>query len=250
MKLEILTEFLDQELRVAEISDSSVNGLQVANTGEVNRVALAVDASQAAFEKAREERADMIVVHHGLLWGKPVPLTGLMYERIKMLINHNIALYAAHLPLDLHPELGNNARITELMNWKDAKNFGEYHGSVIGKSVTLEKEMDVEDLIRSLVDKLGTPLTAWTFGQRTVRKLGIVSGGGLGMLQEAVDGKFDVFITGEPGHSHYWTAREAGIHVIFGGHYATETLGVKAVGRLLEKKWELETVFIDLPTGL
>jgi len=246
----MLTEFLDQELRVAEISDSSVNGLQVANTGEINKIALAVDASQAAFEKAREERADMLIVHHGLLWEKPVPLTGLMYERVKTLIQNDICLYAAHLPLDLHPELGNNAQITQLMNWPEAEDFGEYHGSVIGKAVTLNKEMDVEDLIRLLKEKLDTPLTAWTFGSRNVRKLGIVSGGGLGMLQEAVDGKFDVFITGEPGHSHYWTAREAGIHVIFGGHYATETLGVKAVGRLLEKKWGMETVFIDLPTGL
>ena len=250
MKTKDLAEYLDDLLKIKDVEDDSLNGLQVANSGKTQKVALAVDGSLKAVERAKDLDAHLLFVHHGLFWGKPVPLTGFLYQRIRLFVESDIALYAAHLPLDLHPELGNNAQITKVLGWPTSGDFGEYHGTVIGKEVRFEEPVSLSAVADRLREGLGCDPKIWDFGSDEVKRLGYVSGGGLGMLQQAIEAGMDTYITGEPGHASYWTAKEAGINVVFAGHYATETLGVKAVGEVLQEKWGLKTVFIDLPTGL
>ncbi len=250
MKLSLLVKHLNSLFKIEEIEDDSLNGLQVENSGDVEKVALAVDACAASFEKARNLGARLLFVHHGLFWGKPVRLQGALYRRIQMLIESDIALYAVHLPLDLHAEFGNNAQIAKVLGWPITGDFGEYHGSIIGKEVQFETPMHVDDVIDHLQSRLSCNPVAWKFGNPSIRRLGYVSGGGLSILEQAIEAKMDAYITGEPGHTAYWAAKEAGINIIFAGHYATETLGVKAIGEHLREKFDLDTVFIDLPTGL
>lgn len=250
MKTKDFADYLDDLLKIRDVEDDSLNGLQVENSGEVNKVATAVDTSVEAIEKAKKLEANFLFVHHGLLWSKPVPLKGAIYRRIQLLIESDIALYAAHLPLDLHPELGNNAQVEKILGWTTIGDFGEYHGTVIGKEVEFDKPVRLSEIVDQLRERLNCEPKIWNFGPKQVKRLGYVSGGGLSMLRQAIDAGMDLYITGEPAHSFYWIAKEAGISVIFGGHYATETLGVKAVGEVIQKKFGLETVFIDLPTGL
>ncbi len=250
MKLKKITDFLDEKLRIKEIDDYSLNGMQIENSGQVNKVGFAVDASLAAFKQAAQESADLLVVHHGLFWDKPLAITGSLYQRLKILLNADIALYAAHLPLDLHNELGNNARVQKVLGWKVSGDFGEYRGIEIGKRVDFDTPVSLDQLENEISKKLKCKPLVWNFGKEKIKKAGYVSGGAIDLLEQAIDKGLDLFITGEPKHSFYWTAKEAGINVIFAGHYATETLGVKAVSELLAKKFGLDCFFIDLPTGL
>lgn len=249
MQLMTITDFLDEQLNIHAINDSSLNGLQVANSGKVEKIAVAVDASAASIEKAAAWGADLLFVHHGLFWGSPVPLTGALYRRISLLVNHDMALYAAHLPLDQHPVLGNNAQIENVFGWPVSGDFGDYHGTVIGKMVEFQKPVRLESLIETITEKLGAAPQVWAAGPAEIERLGYVSGGAVSLLQQAVDAGFDAFITGEPAHAAYWSAHEEKINVIFAGHYATETLGVKAAARLLEQTFGLKTIFLDIPTG-
>jgi len=249
IKTSELAQFLDELLKIKEIEDDSQNGLQVENSGNVKKVALAVDASIASFIKTKKEGCDFLLVHHGLFWNKPFTVTGQFYQRIQSLINADIALYAAHLPLDLHPELGNNAQVQQILNWPVTGDFGDYHGTIIGKEVQFDHLKTIDELINEMTNSLNCQIQTWRFGPEKIKRIAYVSGGGISLLQEAIDKHMDAFITGEPKHDSYWMAKEAGMNVIFAGHYATETLGVKAVGKVLEDKFNLETVFIDLPTG-
>ncbi len=250
MKTHELTDFLDHYLNITAIEDRSLNGLQVDNSGEVSKVACAVDASLAAFRAAADCGAELLLVHHGLFWGEPLPLVGPFYERIRLLLESDLALYAAHLPLDLHPEVGNNACIQEALGWPAAGEFGDYHGTVIGRLVEFPAGKSLDEITDIVRERLGSTPLVWNFGPKTIIKAGYVSGGAVSLLHQAIAAGLDLMITGEPSHSSYWEAKEAGINVIFAGHYATETLGVKALARLLKKKFEIETEFIDLPTGL
>jgi dinuclear metal center YbgI/SA1388 family protein len=249
METQRLIDYLDDLLNIRGIEDDSLNGLQVANSGTLHKVALAVDASAASIKKAKEIGAQLLFVHHGLFWGRPLPLTGYMYQRIQLLIKSDIALYAAHLPLDFHPDLGNNTQLCKLMGWPIVGDFGEYRGSTIGKEVRLEKPVLFSEVVDQFRRNLKCEPIIWDFGTEKVMRLGCVSGGALTMLDQAIRAKLDVYVTGEPKHSFYWIAKEASINVIFGGHYTTETFGVQAVGEVIQKEFGLETVFIDLPTG-
>ena len=244
-----LVGFLDETLAIHAIADRSQNGLQVENSGKVTRVGLAVDASLATFEAARERGIDFLLVHHGLFWGQPENVTGPLYWRIKTLMDADMALYAAHLPLDLHETLGNNARIVAEAGWTDEGPFGLYQGTAIGRAAVLPQPLTRDAFAQSLQKILGVTPLAWPFGTSTIRRVAVVSGGGLGQMKEAAQAGFDAFVTGEPGHSSYWLASELGINVFFAGHYATETWGVKATGRLLTETFGLDVQFIDLPTG-
>jgi dinuclear metal center YbgI/SA1388 family protein len=250
MELSELTKYLDQLLHISEIEDDSLNGLQVENSGHVKKIALAVDACESAFQKAREIGADFVLVHHGLFWGKPVAVTRMMYRRIQLLFECDIALYAAHLPLDMHSSLGNNAQVGEIFKWPVVEDFGEYHGSTIGKKIVFNEPVSFRKVLEDVKQKLNSNPLVWEFGPRDITQMGYISGGGVKMLQQAIEAGMDAYITGEPGHGSFWTAKEAGINVIFPGHYATETLGVKAVGEHIRSKFGLEVEFIDLPTGL
>ncbi|HXF95676.1 MAG TPA: Nif3-like dinuclear metal center hexameric protein [Gemmatimonadales bacterium] len=250
LELARLVAYLDDYLRTGAIRDApgALNGLQVANTGTVSRLAAAVDFCEATVNLAARAGADLLVVHHGLFWGEVRPLTGPHYRRVAALLRHDIALYAAHLPLDCHPEVGNNPLLARQLGLAPAGEFGEYEGQSIG--VWCETDLDREALTRRLSDVLGTPPRLLAFGPERVRRVGIVSGAGGGLIPQAAHAGLDTFVTGEGAHHSYFDAEELGLNVYFGGHYRTETFGVRALAERLEAQFGLPWVFLDHPTGL
>jgi dinuclear metal center YbgI/SA1388 family protein len=251
MKRDELVAYLDEYLKVGTIQDESQNGLQVEGPEQVYRAAFAVDACREAFEKAAAAGAQILVVHHGLFWDKPVRLVGPLFGRVRALVTRECALYAAHLPLDMHPEVGNNAELARLLELGERRPFGEYHGSKIGIGGAVESPLPLEALAERLERATGQPaVLVLAHGPMLVSRVGCVSGGASMLMDQVAHAGFDTFITGEPSHSFFHHAAEYGLNVIFGGHYATETLGVKALARHVAEKLGLETVFLDVPTGL
>lgn len=244
-----LAQWLDEILQIHSISDDSLNGLQVANSGKLSKVALAVDVSETAIRHAKQVEADFLLVHHGLFWGKPEPLIGPLYKRIRLLMDYDMALYAVHLPLDLHPEYGNNVGLIRMLGWQPSFDVGEFHGKPIGKAVILSHPVSLDSIVEKWKNQFSEEPLVWRFGPETISRIAVVSGGALVLLDEMVRKHFDLFITGEPKHSGYWFAKEAGINVLFGGHYATETCGVKRLGEAIKDQWKIDTVFLDHPTG-
>jgi dinuclear metal center YbgI/SA1388 family protein len=251
MERNALVQYLDQFLRVEEIEDKSQNGLQVEGPDEVAKVAFAVDASQAAFERAVREKAQLLIVHHGLFWSEPVRLVGPHFQRVKTLIEGHCGLYAVHLPLDAHPEVGNNAEMMRLLGLEEREPFGEYHGTEIGFAGRLDRPLDMSSLIGRLVEALGRPpIRVLDYGPDEVERIACVSGGAASMMGQVDEAGLDAYITGETSHTFFHEAVERNLNVLFAGHYATETLGVKALARHLEEQFQLGTVFFDIPTGM
>ncbi|MGD8998610.1 MAG: Nif3-like dinuclear metal center hexameric protein [Anaerolineae bacterium] len=251
MKRDELVDYLDAYLRVGEIDDTSLNGLQVEGPAEVKRAAFAVDACLASFEQAVAEGVQLLVVHHGLFWSEPQRLVGPHFERVRTLIEGRCALYAVHLPLDAHPEVGNNAEMARLLRLGDVGPFGTYHGLDIGVAGVLEPPLDLPALIGRLIDAVGTPpVRVLDHGPDEVRTVGCVSGDAASMMDQAAAEGLDAYITGETSHVFFHQASERGLNVLFAGHYATETLGVRALARHLEERFALETVFLNIPTGV
>lgn len=250
MQRDELVKYLDDLLRIKAIEDSSNNGLQVEGAAQVRRLAFAVDASLAAFEGARAAGAQMLVVHHGLFWGQPLMVTGTHRRRLGMLIDAEISLYAAHLPLDFHPELGNNVTLARWLGLAGVEPFGDYKGQPAGYAGRLPEALTVDDLAARVEAALGEPVSkVWAFGRPTVETMGIISGGAARFVDQAAAAGLDAFLTGEISHGAFHEARELGVNVIFGGHYATETVGLKALAEHLAAQFGLETTFLDLPTG-
>ena len=246
-----LVEHLDEYLDVANVPDfpGAKNGLQVENAGTVTRIAACTDACQATIDAAAEAGADLLLVHHGLFWGDGIqPLTGRSYNRIRGLLEAGIAVYSAHLPLDVHAEVGNNAQLARLLAMQVAGRFGEYEGCAIG--VHGELEVGRDDLARRLAKALGHEPMVIATGPERCRRVGIVTGGGSSLLAQARDAGLDTFVSGEGPHHSYFDAEEWGLNVIYAGHYATETLGVKALAEHLGATFGLPWEFIDHPTGL
>ena len=250
IKLKELVEFLDYELDIKNINDTSLNGLQVEGKQDIRRVGLAVDASIEAFKRADRSSCDILIVHHGLLWDKPSRLKGILGERIKFLMQKNISLYTAHLPLDKHEFYGNNAQLAKMFNLQNIEDFGRYNKMDIGFSGELEETKDFEEFAKEVKEKLNTAVKAFPFGKKRVKKIAIVSGGGGFAINEAISKDVDVLLTGETKHSAFYSAKDGKLNVLFAGHYATETLGLKALGNLLKEKFDIEVGFIDIPTGL
>ena len=255
MKLGEVCERLDQELRTdafAEI-DGSPNGLQVgASDQTVERAAFAVDAAQATIDAAAEVGADLLVVHHGLWWEGTERLTGRTYERVAALLEHDIALYVSHLPLDSHQEFGNAAQIGAELGLQEVKPFGSHGGEFIGQCGNSPTEASIDGLTTDLanaIDVSSDDIFTLSFGPTTIRSIAIVTGSGIDWLDEAVENGADALITGEGKQVGYHAARESGIHVLLAGHYATETGGVRALASLVEE-WGIESTFLDHPTGL
>lgn len=249
MELNKIRNFLDDYLKIAQIEDSSVNGLQVEGKKEVNKIAFGVDACQSLFDFAKNENADMVVVHHGIIWDGIKSVTGITYKRIKFLVENEISLYASHLPLDKHDEIGNNIQFLKLLKIEKKEEFGDYHGINIGFMGEFKSDKNIDSFVEDIDRKLMTKCKILKFGKDKIKKVGVVSGCAPGIVEEAVE-KVDCFVTGEASHQVYHAAKEAKINVVFAGHYATETLGVKALSELAEKKFKIKTQFIDLPTGL
>ncbi len=250
MKLDELAGYLDEFLRVRVIEDSSNNGLQVGGAEEVTRLAFAVDASLAAFEAARARAAQMLIVHHGLFWSRPLMITGIHRRRLQTLLDAGIALYAAHLPLDYHEEVGNNVTLARWLELEEVEPFGAYKGLPAGSAGRLSRPCSLGQFTLQVERLLGEPvLRVWPFGSEAVQKVGIVSGGAGSLVSQAVDAGVDVYLTGEVSHIAYHEARELGVNVVFGGHYATETAGLKSLAEHLAARFDLETTFLDLSTG-
>jgi dinuclear metal center YbgI/SA1388 family protein len=245
-----ICQFLDKELKTKEVSDASQNGLQVEGRNEVKKIVFAVDASLDAFEEAHKRKADMVIVHHGLFWDKPLPLTGILYQRLYVLFKHQISLYAAHLPIDIHHKVGNNAQLMNFFITKKRETFGNYHGTEIGFLGILQRETTLAEVIAILEKSLNTKCHVLNFGMERIKTIAVVSGGAAELAAEAVNKKIDLFITGEPKLSSYYIAKEGKINIIFAGHYATETLGMKALSKVVCEQFSIECEFVDLPTGL
>ncbi len=242
-----IVDFLNRELKIQDYTDSSHNGLQVQNSGKVRKICCGVDASMEFFRLAHKRGADLLICHHGISWDNSLKrITGLNYQRLSFLLKNDIALYACHLPLDAHSQLGNNAMLCKALGIRGKKPFGEYRGKLIGYYGTLPRREDYHSF-RSRVEKLlGTNIQSLEFGRKTVRTVGVVSGGASELIEEASHLNLDVFLTGEATLMGRNLAKDCGINVIFGGHYATEAFGVKALGAAVEKKFSVKASFINL----
>ena len=250
MKRDDLVAYLDEFLQIGAISDRSNNGLQVAGGANVDRVAFAVDASLAAFEGAQAGGAQMLIVHHGLFWGEPLMVTGIHRRRLEVLLDSGLSLYAAHLPLDFHDQVGNNATLARWLGLGDVAGFGDYKGHAAGIAGRLPAPCTMDEFAAHIEQVLGEPvIQVWPFGADVVERVGIISGGAGSLLDQAAGAGVDVYLTGELSHSAYHQAQELGLNVVFGGHYATETAGPKALALHLSGQFEIETFFLDLPTG-
>lgn len=252
VSLDTLTAYLDSHLRIREVPDepNAVNGLQVSNRGEIHRIIAAVDASQATIESASAEPrgSALFLVHHGLFWDGNVPVTGRRYRRLHSLIEHDHALYSAHIPLDVHPDLGNNAALARLIGLSISGEFGQYRGILLGLKGRLT--MAREELVHRIDQLLGVRCRLIPGGPQHTAHVGIITGGAGSMIGEAARAGLDTFITGEGAHHTYFDAVEGAINVIYAGHYATEKLGVQRLAQHLSSHFGLPWEFVDHDTGL
>jgi len=248
--LSTLTRYCDQLLNPDQFNDwaGASNGLQVENSGKVTRIAAAVDASLATIQLAIAEKADLLLVHHGLFWGKTHPWTGNRYRCIRLLIENNLAVYSSHLPLDAHSRFGNNARLCAALGLEKLKPFFFHKGQFIG--LQSKTKIAREKLQKLLAQILGREPILLPGGPIVCRRVGVVTGGAGNELQLAASEGVDTFITGEGSHWTFAAAEELQINVFYGGHYATETFGVKALAAHLSKKFSVPWSFLDHPTGL
>lgn len=250
-KLADIVKLLDARLRVAEIRDAPValNGLQVENDGNVTLVALAVDGSQATIDEAVAAGADLLILHHGIFWCGLRPLTGWWRRKLCRCLAGNLAVYAAHLPLDLHPELGNNAGIARGLGLRDVQPEIDYHGTLIGLSGLFEGS--VGELRERYAAITGSAVTGVVHdAEAPAGRVAVCSGDGGEEIYQVQAKGYRCYLTGEENHWVLNAAQDMGINLLFAGHYATETFGVKALGELLEREFGLPTMFIDRPTGM
>lgn len=252
MQLESLIQYTGEYLGLADHPDypGALNGLQVDGPDLVERIATAVDASEASIIAAAEREADLLIVHHGLFWGGLRPLTGPFYRRVQALIKNGIALYSCHLPLDGHGEVGNSALLARALGLELEGRFAAYKGAEVGWIGRLEEPLDLDALTARAADVLGGAIHTIPGGSGRIDRVGVVTGGGASFIAEAAEAGLDALVTGEGPHHAHFDAMELGINVLFGGHYATETFGVRALGEHLAERFSLSCEFIDQPTGL
>ena len=251
-----LVQYLDDILETASVPDypNAVNGLQVGNRGRITSVAASVDFSGKAVSAAASAGADLLLVHHGMFWSGAKPITGASYDRMRALLDNDIAVYSSHLPLDRHQQFGNNVLLSEQLGLIPSGEFASYKGKSIG--VRGECDLATGEIARrtrAFADHHGGSLVTTPFEDtRRTLSWAICTGAGASAetLQEAVDTGIDTLIVGEGPH---WTAVEAaeiGLTIIYAGHYATETLGVAALGKHLAERYSLDFTVVSAPTGL
>lgn len=253
IKRDKIIDFINKTLKVEPDKDPYLfNGIQVVGKDEVKKVALGVSPNSELFQKAADWGAEMIILHHGLLGPKVnTPITKVLKKRLKILFDYDITLLTYHLFLDNHPTLGNNAQVIKLLGAKKGNKFGYLDKLYWGYEGEFPKPIPIEELIKRLKKLCGPGVKFFKFGPKMVRKIGVVSGGGPYILNEAVDKNLDVFITGEPKEPTREWAKEAGVHFIYPGHYNSEKFGVVALEEVLKKKFpQLEIKFIDIPNPL
>ncbi|HXT18101.1 MAG TPA: Nif3-like dinuclear metal center hexameric protein [Gemmatimonadaceae bacterium] len=254
--LETLAGFLDATLDVANVPDygGAVNGVQLANTGDIARVATAVDFSTASIEGAIAADARLLIVHHGMFWNGAQPITGHRYHRLARLMGHDVAVYSSHLPLDVHPTLGNNALLAKRLGLSPSAGFARYKTIDVGLSGDCDlPTRTLAERASELSREFGGSLVTTAFdANRLTRRWAVCTGAGAdsASLAEAAERGIDTLIVGEGPHHTGVEARELGIVVMYAGHYATETLGVRALGDLLAERFGVTSTFVDAPTGL
>lgn len=250
VSLRTIVAHCDKILGVADIKDfpGAANGLQVTNGGGVSRMVATVDASLATVKLAVTARADLLIVHHGLFWNVRQPWTGNNYELFRLLVENNLAVYSSHLPLDFHPKLGNNVILCAALGLKKLRPFLFKDGQAYG----LQSQTKISRLaLASRLQRVtGERTLTVPGGSERCERIGVITGGAGDFLQKAVEEGVDTFITGEGPHWTYALAEELGVNILYGGHYATETFGVKALAAHLSKKFHVPWAFLDHPTGL
>jgi dinuclear metal center YbgI/SA1388 family protein len=242
---------LDAILEPDRFRDYGPNGLQVPGPDEIRCVVTGVSAHAELFAAAAERGADLVLTHHGMLWDRgPRRIDAAMKRRLKLLFDHDMGLAAYHLPLDAHPEHGNNALIAQGLGATSATPFGEHDGAHIGVAARFEEPAAIEELVARVEALCGRPPLVFAAGPDPVRSLGIVSGAGGGYLPEAAERRLDAFLTGEPSERDMAEARERGVTYLAAGHYATETFGVQRLGELLARRFGIRHEFVDVPNPI
>ena len=245
-----MVAYLNAYLAVGEIPDytEAYNGLQVEGRAQIRRIVVAVDACLATIEQAIAFDADLMLVHHGLFWGAKAPLTGAYYRRVEQLIKHDLALYSCHLPLDVHPEVGNNHVLARMLGLEPTGNFGEFEGAPLG--VWARADLTRTELVNRVKAVLKIDPLLIATGPERIDKVGVLTGGGGAYIARAAAKGIDTLLTGEGAHHTYFDAEELGVNVIYAGHYATETVGIRALGEHLARQFDVKCKFLDHPTGL
>ena len=246
-----LITFLDELLDAQGWPDYGPNGLQVPGATEVEHVVTGVSAHAELFERAAGAGAQMVLCHHGIFWGEPLgPVTGQMKARLKLLFDADMSLAAYHLPLDAHPDVGNNALICRGLGLERTDAFGEAKGKSIGWIGAAPEPLTAAELAERAADLFGSDPLVFDFGPKEIRRVGVVSGGGSSTLHEAIALGLDAFVTGEPTEHVMADAREGGLHFIAGGHYASETFGIRRLGDLLAEKFSVSHTFVEIPNPI
>jgi dinuclear metal center YbgI/SA1388 family protein len=231
-----------------ESADAATNGLQVENSGTVEKVAFAVDAATQTIDAVAERGADMLVVHHGFFWGGKEALVGQDYERFRRLVENDIALYASHLPLDAHDEVGNNALLLDALGAEVTDSFADFGPAEVGRLGSLPSPLSFEEFVGILAEEVDNEPITLGFGPEEVQRVAVLTGAGGGHISEAAATDADVYVTGEAKHRAHHDAREYGLNAVFAGHYHTETFGVRALREEVESEFDVETLYLDFPT--
>ena len=245
-----MVQYIDGYLRIREIGDwpNALNGLQIENSGRVTKIGAAVDVSTRVLTQAAKKQIDFLIVHHGLFWPGLQPAAGALRRQLKLALENDIALYSAHLPLDIHPKVGNNAQLAGLLGLKLTKPFLEEKGQLVG--LKARASLPREELARRLRKALGGPIKAFNFGPKKTNTIGIITGAAGSEIDKVAREKIDTLITGEAPHWAAVAAEELEMNLLLGGHYATETFGVKALATHLSQRLNVPSAFISFPTGM
>ena len=250
MQREALVHYLDDTLRINEIADYGPQGLQIEGRAQVDKIVGTVDAHQPCVHAALERGADLLLVHHGVFWGDARPLAGSYGQLVRNFIEHDLNLYAAHLPLDAHPQWGNNAELARRLGLSVIDWWADVKGTPLAVLATYDQPVDFQELVARFEEKVGRPQLVQAEGPAQVRTVGILSGFGADKITDAASLGCDAYVTGETSHAQYYDAANQGINLLYGGHYTSETVGVQALGEHLAQHFGLTFEFVDLPTGL
>jgi dinuclear metal center YbgI/SA1388 family protein len=245
-----IVSYTDRFLRIRDVGDwdNALNGLQIENSGRVTRVGAAVDVSTRVLTETQKRDVDFLIVHHGLFWPGLQPVRGALRRQLRIAFENDIALYSAHLPLDIHARVGNNAQLVAALGLKSARPFLEEKGQPVG--LKIRASIERSELVRKLQKALNGSVKVFDFGPKRARAIGVVTGAAGSEIYRVADEGIDTFITGEAPHWAAVAAEEIGANLLLGGHYATEVFGVRALAAHLSKRFRVPWEFIDCPTGL
>ena len=245
-----IVSYTDRFLRIRDVGDwdNALNGLQIENSGRVTRIGTAVDVSTRVLTEAAKQDVDLLIVHHGLFWPGLQPVRGALRRQMRIAFENDVALYSAHLPLDVHARVGNNAQLVAALGLKSAQPFLEGKGQPVG--LKIRASLPRGELVRKLQKALNGPVKVFGFGPKQTRAIGVVTGAAGSEIYLVADEEIDTFITGEAPHWAAVAADEVGVNLLLGGHYATEVFGVRALAAHLSKRFRVPWEFIDCPTGL